>query len=103
MKMNKSIVQTIGIGTIVTFFVSCRDKNQVTPDVPTWNCTSAKFAIINTTGAWPSQTSYLQSLQDLNISSLDNTTATEIPASASIWKCYGGVYVSSFGAPATLV
>lgn len=90
---------------VAVLLSACKKSKKEDPDLSgeSSTCTSAKYAIMNTSGAWPSQTSYLQSLSDLNISSLGNSHALEIPASATIWRFDGNIYSSSFGAPATLV
>ncbi len=100
MKCTGIILGTVLI--IAAAFSSCKKEKQ-TPDPGSSTCTSAKYAIMNTTGSFPTQTSYLQTLSNLSISSLGNGGATEIPASAVIWRFDGNIYVSSFGAPATLV
>lgn len=82
---------------------ACKKEKQEEPDPTASACTTAKFAIMNTSGAFPNQTSYLQTLPDMGISSLGNSNALEIPTSATIWKFDGSIYSNSFGAPATLI
>jgi hypothetical protein len=82
---------------------ACKKEKQADPDLAGNSCTTAKFAIMNTSGAFPNQTSYLQTLPDMGISNLGNGSALEIPTSATIWKFDGTIYSNSFGAPATLI
>ncbi|WDF55782.1 hypothetical protein [Mucilaginibacter sp. KACC 22063] len=63
---------------------------------------AVKYAISNVGGAYPSQTTYVQGLADLNVATLDNSKATELSSFASQWAYGGAVYLSAFGAPATL-
>ena len=99
----RTAIQATLLAFIAVFVIgSCKkDSNNETP--VDQECTSARFAIINTTGAYPSQTSYLQTLPDLDLTSLGNDNAIEISASATIWKFDGSIYSHSFGAPATIV
>lgn len=104
----KSRSQLIFKGVLIifsttVFFSACKKDKTVEPDDEPSTCTTAKYAIMNTAGAWPSQTSYLQSLPDLNASNIGNGNALEIAAAATIWRFDGNVYSSSFGAPATLI
>lgn len=60
------------------------------------------YAVSNVAGAYPSQTTYVQGLANLNISQLSNANAAESPNFASQWTYDGAVYLTSFGAPATI-
>ncbi|MBX2923860.1 MAG: hypothetical protein KF746_16800 [Chitinophagaceae bacterium] len=59
------------------------------------------FAVVG--GVAPSLTTYIIGTADLNFSHLGNTNAAEQPSSASMWHYKKAVYVTAFGAPASMV
>lgn len=77
---------------------SC-SKNKTVPEQP---AIQVNYAIANVGGAYPSQTTYVQGLQDLNIAALDNKNAAELPSFSSQWAYNGAVYLTNFGSPATI-
>ncbi len=81
------------------FITACTKSDEQTPAT---NNVTVNYAISNVGGAYPSQTTYVQGLTDLNITTLDNKKATELSSFASQWSYSGAVYLSAFGAPATL-
>ncbi len=84
------------------FVTSCSShKDEPAPDNGTGNVT-VNYAISNVGGAYPSQTTYVQGVTDLNLTTLNNSKAAELPSFASQWSYKGAVYLTSFGAPATM-
>lgn len=83
---------------LVSLATSC-SKNKSNPPQPT---TETNYAISTVGGAYPSQTTYVQGLKDLNLASLDNKNAAELASFSSQWTYNGAVYLTSFGSPATI-
>jgi len=83
----------------LSVLASCSKKNNDTPPAENSNIT---YAISNVGGGYPSQTTYIQGLKDLNINTLDNSKATEMPSFSSQWSYGGAIYMTNFGAPATM-
>jgi len=86
--------------TAPVLLFSCSKKSNPSPLAA--DSTVINYAITNVGGAYPSQTSYVQGLTDLNINNLDNSKATELSSFSSQWSYKGAVYLSTSGAPATL-
>ncbi len=82
---------------LVNVLFSACDKKENGPQ------TSVRYALTSVTGASPSRTTYLQGLNDLNISTVDNNNAIEMPNAATMWTYKNAVYMVPFGAPASLV
>ncbi|UBM58614.1 DUF4374 domain-containing protein [Marinilongibacter aquaticus] len=61
-----------------------------------------KYAISNVGGAYPSQTTYIQGLENLELTDLDNSNAAELASFSSQWAYGDAVYLTAFGAPATM-
>lgn len=98
MKTTRQSLSIIVTALLLALCFSCKDDD--TQAV----CNGNDFAIANTTGAFPANTTYIQILGDLNITALENNNAAETPKSAFIWKYDDtGIYTTSFGAPATMV
>jgi hypothetical protein len=105
MKINHRLLMQCALFTIVTSTIapSCgKDHDDTDIVFPLEEVADIKYAISIVSGAYPSQTTYMQGLKDLNLSTLDNSNAIETASFASM-RSYGGfAYLSSFGAPATL-
>ena len=81
------------------FVTSCSSSDEPSPsNIPV----TVNYALSNVGGAYPNQTTYVQGLTDLSATTLDNSKATESASFASQWAYGGAVYLSAFGAPATL-
>lgn len=89
----------IGLTLLMT---SC-SKNDNKGDETTTTPVKINYAFANVAGAYPNQTTYLKGLPDLNITSLNNKNATEAANFSSMWSYNGSVYLTYFGAPATIV
>ena len=72
------------------------DNKNETPKVDT------NFALSTVGGAFPNQTTYLQGLPNLDAASVDNSKAVESSSFAALSHYKQAVYLSKFGAPATL-
>ena len=105
MKRSYVVKGFVLIVLVVTILNACKKSKTEEPDQSSSpsSCNSAKYVVMNTAGAYPNQTSYLQSLSDLGMSTLTTNNALEIASSAVIWRFDGSVYSNSFGAPATLI
>ena len=63
---------------------------------------ATNYAVSTVGGAYPSQTTYIQGLPDLNATALDTKNATEQASFSAMWNYKQALYMSKFGAPATL-
>lgn len=61
-----------------------------------------EYVMTTVGGAWPDQTTYIQTVGHLENGSIDNSEATELASSGQLWSNGDYFYVSRFGAPATL-
>jgi len=61
------------------------------------------YGISMVSGAWPSTTTYVQGLENLNLTTLGNENAKELTGTASTISNGSSLYASPFGAPANLV
>jgi hypothetical protein len=77
-------------------FSACKDKNGEIEGLQT------RYALSTVAGAYPSQTTYIQGLSDLNSTTIDNSKAAEMADYASMWNYKKAVYMTKFGAPATM-
>lgn len=80
------------------FAASC-SKNETPDSNQTADIT---YAIANVSGAYPNQTTYIQGLANLDMSSLDNSKAVESASFASQWAYGGSVFLTASGSPATM-
>ncbi len=101
MKKRNKIKAGLGYGALAAalLFGSCSKKDN--PDPSPGNA-AVKYAISNVGGAYPSQTTYVQGLANLDITSLDNKNAAELASFSSQWTYNEAVYLTAFGAPATI-
>jgi len=90
--------QQVSVALLLTAAMASCSKN----DNPSTVTKEVSYAVSNVAGAYPGQTTYVQGVANLNISTLDNTNAAESPGFASQWTYDGAVYLTSFGAPATI-
>ncbi|MFD0964045.1 DUF4374 domain-containing protein [Pseudofulvibacter geojedonensis] len=60
------------------------------------------YAFATVGGAWPSQTTYLQGTVNLDMTSINNNNATELANWGQLWTYNKDLFVTRFGAPATL-
>lgn len=77
-------------------FSACEDKNKE-QEAP-----QTKYAMSTVAGAYPSQTTYIQGLADLTSTTITNSKAAEMADYASMWNYKDAVYMTKFGAPATM-
>jgi hypothetical protein len=82
-----------------TLLLSACDDDNPQSEQPT---VAVNYAVSTVGGAYPSQTTYIQGLPDLNGVSLDTKNATEQASSAAMWHYKQALYMSKYGAPATL-
>ncbi len=75
----------------------CSQNNTDGPANP-----AAQFALATVAGAYPSQTTYLQGLPNLDATTINNSKAIESSNFASMYNYKNAVYLGKFGAPATL-
>jgi hypothetical protein len=89
----------IGLLPLVTVFaLGCSDSTSPPPG----QSADVGFALANVGGAFPNQTTYIQGLPHLEHESVGIENATEIESGASMWRFNGAVYMTTFGAPATM-
>ncbi|ELR69398.1 hypothetical protein C900_05088 [Fulvivirga imtechensis AK7] len=79
--------------------VACSDDDgpAATPE------TEVNYAVSTVSGAWPDLTTYIQGLENLDLSSVDNSNAIELTGSASTVAYGKSLFATPFGAPANLV
>lgn len=82
--------------TIVAVISSCKPGSKVDPDV------KVNYAIATVGGAYPSQTTYIQGLSDLGTTHLTTSNATELANWGQMWTYKNMMFVTRFGAPATM-
>jgi hypothetical protein len=82
----------------ISFIFSSCDKKKTNPEPDV----QVNYAIANVGGAWPSQTTYIQGLTDLNMSNLTNSNATELANWGQMWTYKNMLFVTRWGAPATM-
>jgi len=97
--MKKAGVFVFALCSLV-LFTKC-DKNDDDPKGEETKEINYAFATIG--GVSPSLTTYLQGTADLNFTHLSNTNAAEQASSASMWNYKKYVYLTAFGAPASMV
>lgn len=64
--------------------------------------TNLGYALALVSGSGETQTTFLQGLQDLNVSTVNNNNSTELPQYASIFSDGESLFTPGFGAPATM-
>ncbi|CAM1334928.1 DUF4374 domain-containing protein [Tenacibaculum aestuariivivum] len=95
----KKIKTLLFYATLTFTIISCNDD---TPNDSS-NPIVLNFGITTVSGAWPNQTSYIQGVEDLNFSTLENKNALELNGNSGTISYNKALYASPFGAPATLV
>lgn len=97
MKATSLPFKTLSFFALLCLMTACDE------DTPTASG-DARFVLATTTGSFPSETSFLQTLNNLDISeSVDNSLATEVSGPVSVIGSIGGhVYAGRFGSPAQL-
>ena len=93
---NGLLAASLAVAPLV--FSACGDDDSKT-EQPT---VTVNYAVSTVGGAYPSQTTYIQGLVDLNSTTLDTKNATEQASSAAMWHYKQALYMSKFAAPATL-
>lgn len=86
---------------MMCLFSGCSDDDS--PNLDDAAAIETGYAISTVSGAWPDQTTYLQWQNDLDLTAIDNSEATELTGSANTTTYEGAVYATPFGAPATLI
>ena len=78
------------------------DSSLMAPDAPAAPIEDG-FVLSTSSGAFPNVTTYVQWSEDLELSSIDNDDAAELPGSAATVAYANAAYATPFGAPAALV
>ncbi|GAA0196444.1 hypothetical protein GCM10009122_61070 [Fulvivirga kasyanovii] len=79
--------------------VACSDDDgpAATPEA------EVNYAVSTVSGAWPDVTTYIQGIENLDLTSVDNSNAIELTGSASTVAYGKNLFATPFGAPANLV
>ena len=94
------LVTSLGISVLS---ISCKkDKDDHDHDHDHDKTVKIKHVISTVGGAFPDQTTFLQGTEDLAFSNLNNSNATEITNWGQTWTIGEAVFVTTFGAPATM-
>ncbi|PZR28383.1 MAG: hypothetical protein DI535_07015 [Citrobacter freundii] len=96
----KSKLKFYGVVMIMTtiVFSGCSDDHKDTPEDPS----KANYALTVTGGTYPNQTTYLFGTHDFPADGVGTSNAKELPSSGAMYRYGSYVYISTFGAPATL-
>ena len=78
---------------------SCK-KDSSNPD--TSSKKDIQYVFANVAGVNPSQTTYVMGTTDLNFTNLSNINGAELAGFASMWQYKQSVYLTAFGAPASM-
>ena len=87
---------------LILVAIGCSDDDNPTPGNGT-DPVTINFGLTTVSGAWPSQTSYVQGVTDLDFSTIGNDNALELTGNSSTVSYNNALYASPYGAPATLV
>lgn len=90
-------VSTLIITTIVLISLFACEKENTTS-----NTNAANYAIATTGGIYPNQTTYLFGTTAFPTGTLGTSNAAELASSGSMYKYGSAIYLTTFGAPATL-
>ncbi|SNB44197.1 conserved exported hypothetical protein [Flavobacterium psychrophilum] len=71
-------------------------------DAEPQNPNKVNYALSTTGGTWPNQTTYLFGTNQFPSGTLGTSTAAELASSGSMYKYGSDIYMTTFGAPATL-
>ncbi|HEX6427356.1 MAG TPA: hypothetical protein VF008_06700 [Niastella sp.] len=96
MKVVNPVIYLIALLLIVA---SC-NKNSSTPDTPSKK--EIQYVFANVAGVNPSQTTYVMGTTDLNFTNLTSANGAELAGFASMWQYKQSVYLTAFGAPASI-
>ncbi len=96
LQMTKKIYLCAALFSTIAFN-GC-DKN----DTPADNPAQANYALTVTGGTYPNQTTYLFGTHDFPKDGIGTSNAAELASSGTMYRYGSNVYVSTFGAPATL-
>lgn len=93
------------LGSAILLLNGCSkdDDGDMTPDVVEQEPIKTGYVISTVGGAWPDQTTYLQWMEDISATTIDNSNGIELTGSASTTSYDGAIYATPFGAPANLV
>ena len=94
MKKNYALCTAVAV---VMFGLNACKKDQTTE-----NPNKANYALSTTGGTYPNQTTYLFGSNQFPTGSLGTANAAELSSSGQMFKFGSDIYVSTFGAPATL-
>ncbi len=94
MKINHTLLAM----TLLLAGLTACDKEDKKPE----NMNKVNYAITATGGTGSSQTTYLFGTQDFPTGSVGTSNAAELASSGMMFHYGGNVYISTFGAPATL-
>jgi len=104
--MKKQLILRKSVMALLLFtawgYVGCdKDDDPITLDPEP--SPEVDFAISTVSGAWPDQTTYIQGVESLELTSIGNDNAIELTGSAGIVSFEGSVYATPQGSPANLV
>lgn len=71
-------------------------------DKETRNAEKVNYALSTTGGTWPDQTTYLFGTNEFPSGTLGTSNAAELSSNGSMYKYGSDIYMTTFGAPATL-
>lgn len=97
--MKRAGVFILALSAIVLFTKCSKNGNDPIEEEP--KEINYAFAVVG--GVAPSLTTYIIGSTDLDFTHLSNANATEQPSSASMWHYKKSVYLTAFGAPASMV
>ena len=95
----KILSASVFLIVILLFAVSC-NKNSSNSDGSSKK--EIQYVFANVAGVNPSQTTYIMGATDLNVANLTNANGAELAGFASMWQYKQNVYLTAFGAPATM-
>lgn len=98
--MKNEFKNLLTITVIGSFLLSScsKDDNPTTPDGES----KIDYALLTQSGSYPNNTSYIQGLENLDVSHIDNTNSTEFASGALLYSHSGAAIVSFVAQPATM-
>ncbi|MDR7211431.1 DUF4374 domain-containing protein [Flavobacterium piscis] len=95
MKTKNLSMLMIALVAIISLFSCEKDAEPGNPN-------KVNYALSTTGGIYPNQTTYLFGTNSFPSGTLDTSTAAELASSGSMYKYGSDIYMTTFGAPATL-
>ena len=101
-QVSKRLILVVFSLTVISTFTSCSgDDDGDTPMEPD-PVVEINYGVSVVAGSSGMRTSYLQGLTDLEVSTIDNTDATELGGFSTISTDGKNLFAAAFGAPATM-